>query len=92
MAYFEMTLINSPHDQKTFDIQVNPHLYEYLTNHDCSNQMGEDWFDITLNQKDVKTIQKLCKTNEENELIGKNVRKGTIIDILIHRSIIISKK
>lgn len=51
--------------------------------------MGEDWFVITLNYCDVKIIKELCKTNEEKQLLGKNIQDGSIIDILIHRIITI---
>lgn len=89
MAYFEMSLINGIHDRKEFDVSVNEELYNYFTCHDDAHSMGEDWFDITLNQQDVEKIKKLCETNEEKQLIGENVREGTIIDILIHRTLLI---
>ena len=89
MAYFEMTLVNGLHDRKEFDISVNEVLYNYLTWHDDAHSIGEDWFDITLTKAGAETIKKLCKTDEEKQLIGENVREGTIIDILIHRTIII---
>lgn len=89
MAYFEMTLINGVTDRHDFDISVNESLYNYLTCHENAKTYGSDWFGITLNETDVETIQKLCKTNEEKELIGKNVRTGTIIDVLIHRTILL---
>ena len=89
MTYFEMSLINGFDDRKTFDISVNEELYNYFTWHDNAHSMGEDWFDITLNQTNVDTIKKLCKTDEEKELIAPNIRDGTIVDILIHRTILI---
>ena len=89
MSYFEMTLINGwkSEDRTTFDISVNEELYNYFTWHDDAHVMGEDWFDITLTQQGADTVKKLCKTDEEKEKIGKNVKEGTIIDILIHRTI-----
>ena len=87
MSYFEMTLINGLRDRNDFDIQVNEELYNFFVSHENATGMGEDWFDITLNQTDVETIQRLCRTNKEKELIGQNVREGTIEDILIHRTI-----
>lgn len=87
MAYFEMSIINGK-NHKDFEISCNEDLYYYLCGHDNAHG-GEDWFDITLNDKDVKEIQELCKTNEEKELIGQNVQEGSIIDVLIHHSILI---
>lgn len=84
MVYFEMTLITG-NDRNEFEISVNNDLYYYLTGHENACAHADDWFDITLNQQDVETIQKLCKTNEENELIGQKIHEGTIIDVLIHR-------
>ena len=91
MAYFEMTLINGwkSEDKISFDISVNEDLYNYFTWHDDAHSMGEDWFDITLTQQGAETVKKLCKTEKENELIGENVREGTIVDILIHRTLLI---
>ena len=90
MSYFEMSLYHKETGNVEFDISVNEGLYYFFTGHGNSHSMGEDWFDITLNQRDVKVIKELCKTNEEKQLIGKNVREGTIVDILIHRTIKIS--
>ena len=69
MAYFEMTIING-NERNDFNISVNNKLYNYLTCHPNQHSGGEDWFDIKLNQSDVENIQKLCKTNEEKQLIS----------------------
>jgi len=93
MAYFETTIINynsdGTYDRNDFEISVNEDLYNYLTCHPNQNSGGEDWFDIQLNHKDVKNIRELCKTNEEKQLIGEKIQDGSIIDILIHRGILI---
>ena len=89
MVYFETTIINGTNDRIDFDISVNNELYEYLTCHPNQHSGGEDWFDIQLNETDVENIRKLCKTNEEKQFIGENICDGSIIDILIHRTILI---
>ncbi len=91
MAYFEFSIVNGLHDYYHFDIQCNPDLYEYLVCHDNAHG-GEDWFDITLNEEDVEKIKHLCKTNEEKELIEPNIGVGTVIDVLIHHTILIKEE
>ena len=89
ISYFEVSLFHEKNGRKDFDISVNEGLYYYLICHHNAHSMSDDWFVITLKECDVKIIQALCKTNEEKELIGQNVQTGSIIDILIHRTILI---
>ena len=91
VSYFETTIIND-NQRVDFDISVNEDLYNYLTWHDDAHSLGEDWFAITLTKTAAETIQALCKTDEEKELIGKNIQEGTIIDILIHRVLLVKKQ
>ena len=90
MVYFEMTIINGNVSQ-AFDISVNKNLYEYLTTHENIHTHDENWFEILLNQSDVDMIKKLCETPKEKELIASNIKYNTIIDILIHRVVLISQ-
>lgn len=91
MPYFEMAIINGMKPRTEFDIQCNDDLYNYLCGHENSKG-GEDWFAIKLNETDVANIQELCKTNEEKRLIAPNIKKGAIIDVLIHRTILIKEE
>ena len=84
-----MSIINGK-DHKDFEISCNKDLYEYLTCHENAKG-GDDWFDITLNEKDVEEIQWLCKTDNEKKLIEPNIQEGSIIDVLIHHSILIKE-
>ncbi len=92
MVYFEMALINGLHDRHEFNIHVNEELYIYLTCHDDAHSMGEDWFDITLTKIGAETIKKICKTDDEKKLIAPHVREGTIVDIIIHRTILVGSE
>lgn len=90
MTYFEMTIINGK-DRKEFDITVNEALYYYLLCHTDSQSLADDWFVFTVDTVNEIIIKALCKTDEEKTMIAENIKKDTIVDILIHRTILVQK-
>lgn len=80
---YETTIIRENKRIADFTLAPNQELDLFFRSHERS--YGDDqWFCIPdLTKEDVKTINSLCETDEEKELLG-DIKEGDMIDILLH--------
>lgn len=88
--YFETSIIRNNKIIAEFDLYPNEDLSLYLRSH--NRIRGDDqWFCISdLTDTDIQTIMSLCKNEEEKRLLGE-LKKGDMIDILLHFSVYIKR-
>ena len=80
---FETTIIRGNRQIANFDLYPNEELGLFFRAHERGSG-GDDWFCIPdLTQEDIETINSLCETDEEKELLG-DIKEGDMIDILLH--------
>ena len=69
-------------NNKHINVGINYDILSYLRTHE-TRQCYDDWYDITIAQKDIQTLMTLVRTKEENKFIS-GLKEGDIIDIIEH--------
>ena len=69
-------------NNKHINVGINYDILSYLRTHE-TRQGYDDWYDITIAQKDIQTLMTLVRTKEENKFIS-GLKEGDIIDIIEH--------